>query len=234
MIVHEENGFIRTENGGMTDVVWLFFVTLPIDNSLPCHVQLRIPSDGTLLAMALPLAPPSWLWCPLSICFPLHHRCGVRVVYALLHRRLTAANWYAMRYDTLCGLSEKDIRLLFRLVNFCQPSCFLFHGASEVLVDMFRAAAPHAEFLAYLPSEVPTRVFIYEDKAHRCLSSLPSIFPFGSMMVVRGIHRNAAAETAWKTLKQRAEVTLTFDLGRFGIALSVEKMVKQDYIVCYF
>ena len=154
--------------------------------------------------------------------------------YALLHRRLTAANWYAMRYDTLCGLSEKDIRLLFRLVNFCQPSCFLFHGASEVLVDMFRAAAPHAEFLAYLPSEVPTRVFIYEDKAHRCLSSLPSIFSFGSMMVVRGIHRNAAAETAWKTLKQRAEVTLTFDLGRFGIALSVEKMVKQDYIVCYF
>ena len=154
--------------------------------------------------------------------------------YAPLHRRLTAANWYAMRYDTLCGLSEKDIRLLFRLVNFCQPSCFLFHGASEVLVDMFRAAALHAEFLAYLPSEVPTRVFIYEDKAHRCLSSLPSIFPFGSMMVVRGIHRNAAAETAWKTLKQRAEVTLTFDLGRFGIALSVEKMVKQDYIVCYF
>ena len=154
--------------------------------------------------------------------------------YAPLHRRLTAANWYAMRYDTLCGLSEKDIRLLFRLVNFCQPSCFLFHGASEVLVDMFRAAAPHAEFLAYLPSEVPTRVFIYEDKAHRCLSSLPSIFPFGSMMVVRGIHRNAAAETAWKTLKQRAEVTLTFDLGRFGIALSVEKMVKQDYIICYF
>ena len=140
--------------------------------------------------------------------------------YAPLHRRLTAANWYAMRYDTLCGLSEKDIRLLFRLVNFCQPSCFLFHGASEVL--------------AYLPSEVPTRVFIYEDKAHRCLSSLPSIFPFGSMMVVRGIHRNAAAETAWKTLKQRAEVTLTFDLGRFGIALSVEKMAKQDYIVCYF
>ncbi|MDY3821003.1 MAG: hypothetical protein SOZ86_06845 [Bacteroidaceae bacterium] len=154
--------------------------------------------------------------------------------YAPLHRCLTAANWYAMRYDTLCGLSEKDIRLLFRLVNFCQPSCFLFHGASEVLVDMFRAAAPHAEFLAYLPSEVPTRVFIYEDKAHRCLSSLPSIFPFGSMMVVRGIHRNAAAETAWKTLKQRAEVTLTFDLGRFGIALSVEKMAKQDYIVCYF
>ena len=154
--------------------------------------------------------------------------------YAPLHRCLTASSWYGMRYDSLSGLSEKDIRLLFRLVNFCQPSCFLFHGASEVLVDMFRAAAPHAEFLAYLPSEVPTRVFIYEDKAHRCLSSLPSIFPFGSMMVVRGIHRNAAAETAWKTLKQRAEVTLTFDLGRFGIALSVEKMVKQDYIVCYF
>lgn len=54
------------------------------------------------------------------------------------------------------------------------------------------------------------------------------------MMVVRGIHRNATAERAWKALKQRTEVTLSFDLGRFGIALSVEKMVKQDYIVCYF
>ena len=154
--------------------------------------------------------------------------------YALLHRYLTASSWYGMCYDSLSGLSEKDIRLLFRLVNFCQPSCFLFHGASEVLVDMFRAAAPHAVFAAYPPAEVLTRVFIYEDKAHRCLSSLPPVFPFGSMMVVRGIHRNATAERAWKALKQRTEVTLSFDLGRFGIALSVEKMVKQDYIVCYF
>lgn len=104
MIVHEENILIRTENGGMTDVVWLFFVTLPIDNSFPCHVQLRIPSDGTLLAMALPLVPPSWLWCPLSICFPLHHRCGVRVVGILCLCPLAPLPYcrqlvcYALRY----------------------------------------------------------------------------------------------------------------------------------------
>lgn len=175
--------------------------------------------------------------------------------YATIHERLTTANWYAMRYDAESGISEKDLRLLFRLANFCQPRQIRLHGSRDTVENCLRLAVPlafasaktpdfaHADSGTHegrhgdnLPSKTDVsraRIYIYVEDARNCPPPPPT-FPAGSMMVVRGIHRNAEAEARWKVLKESEKVTLTFDLGRFGVALSVEKMVKQDYIVCYF
>lgn len=162
---------------------------------------------------------------------------GEYYAYRDLGSRLTPANWYGMRRDAESGISEKDLRLLFRLANFCNPSWIVSYKISKTIADYLHTAVPSALMteryigVFYRDSLMPGMIVATD--SHTFVAPLLAFAP-GSMAVMFGIHRDWICENNWKSVKEARDVTLTFDLGRIGIALSVEKMTKQHYDVCYF
>lgn len=172
--------------------------------------------------------------------------------YATLRRPLTPSITRLDEYDTLSGLTDKDLRLIFRLTNYQEPTHIFItcaHDAqpSPTLLSYIRAARPSARIIPQpspsAPSPSPFDLspssgdaqqspLIYLDSPE----ALPHDFtlPAGAMLIIRGIHRSTQARAAWEHLKAAQGVTLTFDLGRFGIALNRPKINRQDYIVNYF
>lgn len=152
--------------------------------------------------------------------------------YSSLSSTLTAHTFYGAAYDRQSGMLEKDLCLLFRLANFCHPHRMVLWGnvgqaaqylhapglrrdAAPSLVTLFYADSP---FDLHLPSP---------DADDEALTD-------GSMVIVRNIHQDERTEKVWNQLKSRSDVTLTFDIGRLGMALRNDKLNKQDYIVAYF
>lgn len=153
-------------------------------------------------------------------------------------------------YDPESGLIAKDLRLLFRLVNSQQPTTIVLSGASPA-VTAYLHAARRAAHIMHLPSAS------HRDEAASPQTAPPAVSPVfayvdacrpaeadalqqlcaastDAMVVVRGIHRDAAAQHSWQQLQQHPAVTLTFDLGRFGVAIRRDKMNRQHYVVNYF
>lgn len=149
--------------------------------------------------------------------------------YDQLRRSLPYSLSRLDEYDPESGLTAKDLRLLFRLANFQEASTILLQGASSTVAAYLQAARTTATFLP-VPSaadvDAPIADLVYYDQA-------PAALAPGRMTIVRGIHRDAAARRQWQTLCQHPAVTLTFDLGRFGITLYVAHLTRQHYTVNY-
>lgn len=153
--------------------------------------------------------------------------------YERLRRPLVPSASRLDEYDPESGLIAKDLRLLFRLVNWQEPSHIL-HNGRGALPDYLHAARPSARLESYeavsaaspLPSA--TGAFRYCDAPHAIAPLQP-----GDMVVVRGIHPHDGSDL-WEKLKTTQGVVLSFDLGRFGILLNRPKMNVQHYVVNYF
>ena len=147
--------------------------------------------------------------------------------YATLRKGVNARTPYGAAYDAGSGMLEKDLRLLFRLANFCHPHRIIVEGGAGLVEAYLRAPG-----LRRRKSEDEAEVtLVYADAdAVTPAGELTD----GSMVIVRNIHRDAEAFDCWKRLANRADVTLTFDLGRFGLAIRNDKLNRQGYSVDYF
>ncbi len=133
--------------------------------------------------------------------------------------------------DEDSGLIEKDLKLLFRLANFQEAKTITLSGDSSIIRAYLRAACPKAEILGNSSSSEYSDLYYFDSAGN-----LPSIFHLSAsaLIIVRGIHRDEASEARWAHLKASEEITLTFDLWRFGLALRRPKLQKQDYKINYF
>lgn len=169
--------------------------------------------------------------------------------YDSLRRPLVPSISRLDEYDPQSGLTDRDLRLIFRLTNYQEPTHIYItcaHGADagatapSTLLSYIRAARPSAHVCNGIapqrqdsPSAShPSTLLHYADSP----ALLPADFTLttGAMIILRGIHRTPQDRARWTQLKAAPDVTLTFDLGRFGIALNRPKINPQDYIVNFF
>lgn len=164
--------------------------------------------------------------------------------YANLRQPLTASVSRFDEYDPQSGLTARDLRLLFRLTNYQEPTSILLFGASPIVrsyISAARTTATIAESTDTAAQDTaattetnghPSADLVYCHSAH----SLGNVGPLppSAMVIVHGIHGDADTRNAWHNFQQRTDITLTFDLWRFGIALRRPKMNRQDYVVNYF
>lgn len=166
--------------------------------------------------------------------------------YERLRKPLVASIARLDEYDPESGLTAKDLRLLFRLTNWAEPTTITLLGASPTLEAYIRAARPSAVVVSApaaspAPATPPapsasssTHLFIYSDSADRLPVGRELTAASVVTIVVRGIHIDAAASAQWEQLKHSPLCTVSFDLGRFGIIVKVPKINPQHYIVNYF
>lgn len=166
--------------------------------------------------------------------------------YETLRQPLLASISRGDEYDPESGLTAKDLRLLFRLTNYQAPSRIVLLGASSVVRSYIAAARPSAVIADLATSGADFGVsgacpdLLYADSPailplpSSSATFLPCSLPESAMIIVRGIHRDTASRTRWRQLQQSADITLSFDLGRFGVALRRPKINRQHYVVNYF
>lgn len=187
------------------------------------------------------------------------YNAGEYYAYDRLRQPLVASLSRLDEYDPASGLTAKDLRLLFRLANYEAPSRLALCGGGATVRDYIRAARTTAEEVslglssdedddtssrhdaAAIQSILPAGPghpvqFFYCDAVPTAAPAafLACLSQEGSMCVVRGIHRDAAAAARWQALAAHPAATLTFDLCRFGIILIRPKVNKQAYVVNYF
>ena len=160
--------------------------------------------------------------------------------YATLRQPLEPSITRCDEYDPASGLAAKDLRLLFRLANYQQPTTFVLQGASAIIESYLRAARRAARIEPLRPeaplhSEATVMVYLDSCRPSDCEAALQQLAAATEgMIVVRGIHNDASARQCWHALQQHPAVTLTFDLGRLGVILRRDKINRQHYIVNYF
>lgn len=191
------------------------------------------------------LLPRLWRWavrfrrrCGYGVHSPLAFQFITGVVYSTdayyayepLRRHLIASASRYDEYDPASGLTAKDLRLIFRLANYAEPAAVCLLGASPTVEAYVRAARTSAPLI----SDPASATFVYVDPS--AVQPLPPALNLqpGSLVVVRSPHRSKASRDYWQTLCTAPEATLTFDLWRFGVAISRPKMTKQHYVVNYF
>lgn len=163
--------------------------------------------------------------------------------YATLLQPLVASISRLDEYDPQSGLTDRDLRLIFRLTNYQEPTHIYIIGAHEgasssTLISYIRAARPSAVITTDASTQAPPAASKSGTALHY-VDTPDALHPdftltTGAMLIVRGIHRTAQSRACWEQLKAHPSVTLTFDLGRFGIALNRPKINRQDYVVNYF
>lgn len=153
--------------------------------------------------------------------------------YATLRQPLAASIARLDEYDSQSGLTARDLRLLFRLTNYQEPATIHLIGASPIVQAYITAARTTATLLPLTSYLSPlTSSLLYCDTP-ASLATLPEL-PANAMVIVRGIHHDATTRAAWQQFIQRPDVTITFDLYRFGIILCRPKINRQNYVVNYF
>lgn len=163
--------------------------------------------------------------------------------YEPLRRDLEPSIARLGEYDTHSGLTEKDLRLLFRVTNWAEPTTILLQGASDATASYIRAARTSAaEFTSLpLPSQPPLpSVLVYCDSPAfiegllQEATSLCSDADGELTIIVRGIHSTPEHQARWEHLKASPLCVMSFDLGRFGIIIKRPKINPQHYVANYF
>lgn len=152
--------------------------------------------------------------------------------YEPLRRTLEPSISRLDEYDPLSGLTAKDLRLLFRITNWAEPTTIQLYGASPAVEAHIRAARG---------SLIPDAL----QKRKDCSKNEDSILAYcdtpreasgrkAETIIVRGIHTTPEARDRWEQLKTSPLCTISFDLGRFGIIVHRPKINRQHYVVNYF
>ena len=200
-----------------------------------------------------------WNWCK-----RFRYRCGYGVhspsdfflITSVVYESLP---YYAYRelessssLDSSSFYRRKVNRLLFRLVNYFQPTCLVHIGQKDDLEFRYMKAACSSMKAIGLESNDCKDVMSVLGKVMRGRDSIgvlhvgntpyyseviANLLPFmkaDSCLIIGGIHDSKDKKAWWKQLKNDERVRVTFDLYDVGIALFDPKRYKQDYIVNFF
>lgn len=121
-------------------------------------------------------------------------------------------------------------RLLFRLANYVHPSTILILGERPIEEAYMRAAVPSATIVHQAPTAPGELWFV----ARESLSALPMPLPpmaENGMLIVEGIHTDAAARDRWRAIQQDPQTVITYDLYTYGIVFFDSTKYPQHYIV---
>lgn len=134
-------------------------------------------------------------------------------------------------------------QLLFRMVNYAQPSTVVDVGRLAASSLYLKAACERADYvgatdLSELFLEAGASVdFLYlhdyrrpefvEEVFNVCVPRTSE----HSLFVIEGIRYTPAMTALWKRLQRHERVGITFDLYDLGILFFDKSMTKQDYIV---
>ena len=144
---------------------------------------------------------------------------------------------------------EKINKLLFRLVNYYQPSTLIEVGVGNgSSMNYMRAGNQKMEWTALkgrdldrMIPRVETTLQAY--KVLECLhigdtpyykEAFEAALPYTnakSLFIVGGIHRSKERREWWKGLKEDERVGITFDLYDVGLIFFDKERYKQHYIV---
>ena len=139
--------------------------------------------------------------------------------------------------------SRKVKRLLFRIVNYCQPGLIVDAGrlaASALYLKAARAGAdytPAADLSElFLEPDVPVGFLYLHD--YRRPEFVEEVFRLcaerttgQSVFVVEGIGYTRAMRRLWRRMQQHGRVGVTFDLYDLGILFFDRTKNKQHYVV---
>ncbi len=205
--------------------------------------------------------PRLWRWCrrlPHRRGYGVHSPFAFGLITGVIYESsayYAYASLSAQRSLLDGNLSEGDDRLLFRLANWAQAERIALAGQHTARTEAyFRAARPRA-LLTTLSTDSPldlASLIATSDLIFLDLSSLPpGIWPRPTgrtlqlpsppdspqpraLLILRGIHHDAASRTLWDAFRLSSAFTLSFDLGRFGLLVRHPQLNKQDYVVNYW
>lgn len=134
-------------------------------------------------------------------------------------------------------------RLLFRVVNYCQPVTIVDAGCLSASSLYLKAAKEGADYTAaanlselFLEAGVPVDFLYVHD--YRRPEFVEEVFNLcasrstqRSVFVVEGIRYTPSMMALWKRLVRHERVGITFDLYDLGIVFFDKTKNKQDYIV---
>lgn len=141
------------------------------------------------------------------------------------------------------NLSTKVLKLIFRLVNWMQPTSILEIGATSNLEFAATLAKRNAQLIysetiistlntKHLPYDL---VFINHDKASETLEKskekILQLVHSGSLLVISGIGYSNEMKELWRSIQQDERAGITFDLYEVGLVFFDLEKNKQDYIV---
>ncbi len=140
------------------------------------------------------------------------------------------------------GYSRKRCRLCFRLSNYAQPDFFLeINGKDDGLREHVLAACKKTKSVtvspaaASLPDDWVGKTFLVRCSLAADAAPLLRRVLKGcgerSVIVVDDIATNDEMQALWSQLADAEEVTVAYDLYRFGILLKESRRYKKKYFV---
>lgn len=139
--------------------------------------------------------------------------------------------------------SRKVKRLLFRIVNYCQPRLIVDAGRLSASALYLRAAREGAKYvsvsdLSELPAGADLPVDFLYVHDYRRPEFVEEVFRLcaerttgQSVFVVEGIGYTRAMRRLWRRMQRHERVGVTFDLYDLGILFFDRSKNKQDYVV---
>lgn len=139
--------------------------------------------------------------------------------------------------------SLKVKQLLFRLVNYCQPTTVVDAGCLAASSLYLKAAKEGADYTAasdlselFLEAGVPVDFLYLHD--YRKPAFVEEVFNLcvarstpRSVFVIEGIGYTRSMSAVWKRLQCHERAGITFDLYDLGIVFFDKTKNKQDYVV---
>lgn len=183
----------------------------------------------------------TWIW----LCrirhrrgYGIHSPFAFNLVKGVIYER---APFYAysplhqLRKGRDCHTSERDDKLLFRLINDHQPdTALLLCPETDIGADYLKAGCTKCQFYTDKDAIHPDRFdFIYINKEHPSVEELISLTNSRTLVILRNIRRSEETLAWWKSLQERQEIRVTFDLYEIGLAYTETRLNKQDYIINY-
>lgn len=138
---------------------------------------------------------------------------------------------------------RKVHRLLFRLVNYMQPSVIIDAGEPGIASLYMKAGKKNADYISILPSDYilppldTSSFYLYihcpgkPDVVRNVFESYIHKADRESMIVIGGIYKSASMKNLWKEIIDDERVGITFDLYDVGILFFDKSKIKQHYTV---
>lgn len=143
-----------------------------------------------------------------------------------------------------CKRLKKVHRLLFRLVNYIQPSVIIDAGEPGIASLYMRTGKKNAEYISVVPSDdklpqlLETSSFYLYIHCPEEPDFVRNIFDYcignaskESLVVIGDIYRSDSTKALWKQIIDDERVGITFDLYDVGILFFDKSKIKQHYTV---
>lgn len=129
---------------------------------------------------------------------------------------------------------RKLCRLYFRIANYLQPEVVVNQQPCiEAYTDYIHRGCNKATVYGELPSNgcVDLLRVNADDAGMAIFQSSKDALTERSMVLVEGIKKDKNAKAVWRSIRNDAQVSVTFDLYYVGVALFTKGRYKQNYKV---